>query len=689
MRSIGDHWPPWGGPSSGAVATGCSLGLVLVAIAFVLGPGVAGATLPNGFAQASDDTQAPSVGDLTRVDTTTVELTIGDDTDVNESSITASDFELSTGQIASVSASDDGSDAIVTISLAKPIDSDELTVGFANRAVVTDTAGNELDTTVQRTVSGMDGVRPTVETFSVAPRNNTTVAVTVTATEALNVTTIGFDGPTNATLQAANLTASDDGRTLTGTTTLPMAGNYTATLERVTDAAGNPGAAGQTARIATAARPPDAVAAIDVSASTGTTITLDGSQSTAEDPIASMTWDLGDGTEATGDTVTHWYRPGNYTATLRVTDADGDVGTDRVVIDLRGGEAEAPIDLDGTVEFGRSVANRSAVGESAIVNVGAPAAEPVWIARGDDPEASPPIAATSAFALDALTVEVGQETRYALAMQLDGAATVADVGNATSGRAIGGLTIVHDVPETTVGNVSVSFSVDRAHLEEYGDDPEDVRLLRYRNGSWHGLVTEQRGETNSTIRYRAKSPGLSRFAVATDPEGTAAPANATTPTPTPTPTATPTSTPATNETQSDPSVAVTNATLNRTSVDPGGMVGVSATVTNSGDGVAGFTAGLTVNGTVVDTQTLTIPPGANRSVSLVYQPNQTGSHDLVVNGTSAGTVQVGGGGGIVGSILGVFGFLPLGLIRTILTYLGGVLAAAFLALKAVALLLGY
>ncbi|MBM7807383.1 PKD repeat protein [Geodermatophilus bullaregiensis] len=59
------------------------------------------------------------------------------------------------------------------------------------------------------------------------------------------------------------------------------------------------------------------------------TATLDGSTSADPDgTVASWAWDLGDGTTATGPTVTHAYATaGTYTVTLRTTDDDGAVGT--------------------------------------------------------------------------------------------------------------------------------------------------------------------------------------------------------------------------------------------------------------------------------------------------------------------------------------------------------------------------
>jgi hypothetical protein len=133
-------------------------------------------------------------------------------------------------------------------------------------------------------------------------------------------------------------------------------------------------------------------------------------------------------------------------------------------------------------------------------------------------------------------------------------------------------------------------------------------------------------------------------------------------------------------------VVVASASLNRTQVPPNGTVMVNATLENTGDSLESFTAGLTVNDTLVETLPVrSVPANGNRTIQFFHTvgPNASGEMPVAVNGTAAGTITVGGGGGI----LGIFGFLPLGLIQLLVTYVGGVVTAGYLGLKAAALYL--
>ena len=123
---------------------------------------------------------------------------------------------------------------------------------------------------------------------------------------------------------------------------------------------------------------------------------------------------------------------------------------------------------------------------------------------------------------------------------------------------------------------------------------------------------------------RAESPGLSRFAVVVGGEGTQSAETpegngttgeseaASTPTPTPSP--------------GEDGVVVTNATLSAGSVDPGTAVLVNATIENPTDEDTDYVAGLSVNGTVVATESIRLPAGERQSVSFEYAPEEPGTY---------------------------------------------------------------
>ena len=654
-------------------------------VGLALAVGSAGASLPVDAQFQATNGSSVTLSDASAADADTIEFVVDSDAGVAVDSIAGDDFAVSAGRVSSASVDPAGDDATVRLHLAAPVDSDVVTVSFAPDATVTDGDGTDLATDGAAVeVSGMDAVPPRVERFAVESANGTTVDLTMEASEPLDEVAVSLDGPAAVTLRRDNFTAADGGQRLTASVTLPAAGDYRATVERVADNHGNARRSGRVATVATADRPPTAVAGVDFAASSGTTLTLDASRSTAADPIESITWDLGDGAEATGERVTHRYRPGNYTATVTVTDADGDVGTDRIVLDLTGNGSVASVEGSARVDF---AANGTPADGSAIVDVADPASGPVRLARAN--ETSNPVAAHDGVALTALNVTLRNASRYGLAIQADGPAAASDVPNAS--RVLGTVRILHDVTGRNVAAVTMSLAVDRDRLSDA--DPEDVAVYRHQNGSWARLNATRIEETDSSgpHRYRVDSPGLSRFAVALVPTGGATTATAPTSSPTETPAATPTedgrSEPDTPE--RNPPLAVTNATANATTVSPGDAVGVSATVANHGSAEGSLAVGLTANGTVVDVGTVTVPAGENRSVALTWTPTDPGRYSLAVNGTGAGTVAVGEGGGLIASVLGVFGFLPLGLFRTALTYFGGVLVAAFLALKSLALVLGY
>ena len=122
-----------------------------------------------------------------------------------------------------------------------------------------------------------------------------------------------------------------DGTSASGQTvtqTFQNEGFYTVQLT-VTDDAGVSATTSQELTVGDPNLEPSASITAPDFANPGETITLDGSGSSDPDgSISSYEWDLGDGTTASGESVTHSYgSEGQYTVTLTVTDADGATAT--------------------------------------------------------------------------------------------------------------------------------------------------------------------------------------------------------------------------------------------------------------------------------------------------------------------------------------------------------------------------
>jgi PKD repeat protein len=122
----------------------------------------------------------------------------------------------------------------------------------------------------------------------------------------------------------------------------PNAGTYTATLT-VTDDRGATGTATAVVTVSPATgggtnQAPVARISAPVSAALNAQVSLSGSSSTdADGTIASYAWNFGDGTTASGQTVTKsWATPGTFTVVLTVTDDKGASGVAQHTITVGG-----------------------------------------------------------------------------------------------------------------------------------------------------------------------------------------------------------------------------------------------------------------------------------------------------------------------------------------------------------------
>src|SRR5438477_582414 len=154
------------------------------------------------------------------------------------------------------------------------------------------------------------------------------------------MTTVRFDGgdsfDPHDTINAYAWTFGDggsaSGSVVSHAYTTP--GTYCVMLT-VTDSRGR--RASDTALVSVAKRSLVANAGPDQTASVGSAVTFSGSGSDLGGTVVSYSWDFGDGTSATGATVSHIYTaPGSYTATLTVMDDRGARGTDSALVTITG-----------------------------------------------------------------------------------------------------------------------------------------------------------------------------------------------------------------------------------------------------------------------------------------------------------------------------------------------------------------
>jgi subtilisin family serine protease len=92
--------------------------------------------------------------------------------------------------------------------------------------------------------------------------------------------------------------------------------------------------------------------------------------------------------------------------------------------------------------------------------------------------------------------------------------------------------------------------------------------------------------------------------------------------------------------QGQPDISVTDASLGESTISAGDSVGIDATLENTGDAEGDFTAELEVDGSVVDSQTVTISAGNTQTVTFQRTFGQSGDYTISVNGVDAGTLTV-------------------------------------------------
>jgi PGF-pre-PGF domain-containing protein len=69
------------------------------------------------------------------------------------------------------------------------------------------------------------------------------------------------------------------------------------------------------------------------------------------------------------------------------------------------------------------------------------------------------------------------------------------------------------IGETGIKSMNFTFSVSKSWIQSRGIDKQTVKMMRYHNDTWQELNTTYVNETDTEIRFKAETPGLSIFAV--------------------------------------------------------------------------------------------------------------------------------------------------------------------------------
>jgi len=249
----------------------------------------------------------------------------------------------------------------------------------------------------------------------------------------------------------------------------------------------------------------------------------------------------------------------------------------------------------------------------------------------------------------------------------------------------------HDAPAE---DVTFTFAVDRTAIDAAGGTPAGVALFR-RQGDWTELETTVVSRGPSQVVYRARSPGLSTFVVGV--------ANDTTTDESQTPESTPdagadasTADEAAQPRETgEPEISVTNATADPTTIAPGERVVLTVELRNRGTATGDHRVLVAVNGSIVTSRTVTVPPGETRTTAFVPDVSGNATGDLTVDGRPVATVTGDSGGGLPipampsMSIPNPLSLWPDGLVGTVLGALVGVVVTVYGVLKALAIYLGY
>ncbi len=550
---------------------------------------------------AADDGSPPTLADGDRYNVTAIELTVADDTDVDEGTIEAGDFSLSDGDVSTVQVNESGSDARVILFLDGRLQVNDVHVSVADGAIA-DAAGNEMESE-SITVTGMDSYVPTVRTFDVERINATDGRIVLSASEPLATMRLQVRGPTNESLNESHFRAVEEdtyGATYEHTYHFPENGEYRVRLESVVDRADIVVNYSRSVTFVRDASDPTAAFTVPDGRNVDDLARFDGSASTDNVGVEAYNWTVDGDVVGDGSVLEYAFdEPGTHEVALTVADARGNRATTNRSVVVH----DAPSKRGVTVERFDERTVR------ATVSTDRPG-ERVRVA-----DAYGRLVTDGEVTLRSLLV--AGPTNETLAFDVAGNRPAPSFASATGETALAAFDVTRG--NGTVERPRFRFSVPAAALSRAGVAYSDVSLYRD-DGNWTELDTRVVRATKSTVVYEAPSPGLSTFVVGASGDGSLA---------------------SDGFGDRDVDVRVTDATLASDSVAFGEYAVVEATIVNEDDVDGSSVVGVTVGPEVRETRRVTLDTGETTSVRFALRAVRNGT--VAVNGTVAGDLTITGG----------------------------------------------
>lgn len=622
----------------------------------------------------AQDSSPPTFGNGTAVNDTTLEVMVEDDTGVDEGSINQTDLSLSTGSIDSIDVEESGNDSAVYISLEDRVRSQNVTVSLADGGTIADDAGNEL-TDGSVTVTGVDGYTPYLQEYGVSWVNDSTVEIAFYVDERLDNISVAVHGPESTVLGPEDFTETDTPPAIEfrydTNYTFRAEGEYRITLELVADPSGNRGLYFADRTVVHDVTSPQARMSSPASTTLGQTVAFDASESTDNQGVQAYEWRIDGNVTGTNETFEHAFDDsGSHEVALTVTDERGNTDTAVRSIEV----------LDVSTTRDVTIAPRNGTGVDVVIG-------PNRTKRRVLVDRSGSLARNDSISLDSLTLNVPTNATANLTTAADGdAPTDFAVPDQTG---FGTFDVEREGAE--VSDVTFRFTVNRTALENASVPADGMSLYRDSGEGWSRLPALRVGGNDTHLQYRATSSGFSRFVVAgsnttgdtgSDADDPAAPNDGS-----------PSEESGGEEVNGgEPAVAIVDARLLTHDVSSGDPVVARATVVNDGNGTGTGVVGLEVDGSVVGTGAVTVPPGAQREVT-VATPIETGGL-VTMNGSRLGSVTVGGGAVASGSdggfsIPNPLSLWPGGLFGRVLGAMFWLVVVVYAILKSLAIYLGY